>query len=127
MRSALLPCLLSAFIATTAFAAPPQYSPRKDIATGFTYLNSLAVADFNGDGRPDFAVADSVGKNIQIYLNQGGGNFSNPVVTTQSDPTLNNGPIVAGDFDEDGRQDLILSPNGAANGRFIGDPIYYAG
>jgi hypothetical protein len=126
MKSALLPCLLSVFTATTVLAAPPQYSPHKDIATGLTYLNSLGVADFNGDGKPDFVVADWNGKNLQVYLNRGGGNFSDPVITTQSDSTRGEGPLVTGDFDEDGKQDLIVSPLPVGGGA-VGDPIFYSG
>lgn len=127
MRSALLPCLLPVFTAT--LLASPQYSQRKDIATGLTYLNvgCLAIADFNGDAKPDFAVADFRGKNIQVYLNQGNGTFSAPVITQQSDSTLAEGPLVSGDFDEDGKQDLIVSPVGIANGPFVGDAIFYSG
>jgi len=66
MKSVLLPCLLSAFTATTVLAAAPQFSQRKDIATGFKYLDNITVADFNGDGKPDFAVADSRSQNIQL-------------------------------------------------------------
>lgn len=128
MKSVLFPCLLSIF-AANALAAPPQYSPRKDIATGLTDLkpNCLGVADFNSDGRLDFVVADMRGKNIQVYLNQGGGNFSAPVITTQSDPTLAEGPLVVGDFDEDGKKDLIVFPYPIAGGTLVPDTIFYSG
>jgi FG-GAP repeat. len=127
MKSALLPCLLSVFIATTALAAPPQYSQRKDIATSFKYLNSLAVADFNGDGKPDFAIADSGTQNIRIYLDRGGGNFSDPVVTVTPDSKLGGGTVLAGDFDEDGKQDLIVSPNGLVTGTYNTYLLFFSG
>jgi hypothetical protein len=36
---------------------------------------SLAVGDFNGDGRPDFAVSDST-TSMSLFTNTGGGNFT---------------------------------------------------
>ncbi|HEU4636410.1 MAG TPA: FG-GAP-like repeat-containing protein [Edaphobacter sp.] len=67
----------------------------------------MAVADFNGDGVPDFALAQNTGQ-VSVYLNQGNETFSPPITTTIStDPTKTIGSLFAGDFDEDGKQDLI--------------------
>jgi hypothetical protein len=101
-----IPCFLSA-LATASLAATPQYSPRTDIPTGFQRLSGLAVADFNGDGKPDFAVTDGLGKSVVVYLNKGDGSFSSPVSTAlQISNTV--GSIVTGDFNEDGKLDVIV-------------------
>ncbi len=106
MKLKLLPCLFFALI-TTLLAAPPQYTARKDIATNLQRLSGVAVADFNNDGRPDFVVYDANSSALAVYLNQGNGNFSNPIPTTFQASGLS--AIVAGDFDEDGKQDLVVS------------------
>src|SRR5262249_25630934 len=39
---------------------------------------AVAVGDFDGDGRPDLAVANSTSNTVSILLGQGGGTFRAP-------------------------------------------------
>ena len=55
-----------------AISAPPQTSP---LATDPV---SVAVGDFNGDGKQDLAVANYGSNNVSILLGDGAGNFSAP-------------------------------------------------
>jgi hypothetical protein len=93
--------------AVPALAATPQFNPRQDINTGFQHLTGLAVADFNGDGKPDLAVTDNGNKAVVIYLNNGSGSFSTPTFTFIQMSALGPGSIVAGDFNEDGSKILL--------------------
>lgn len=68
----------------------------------------IAVADYDGDGRLDFAVG-SPGR-VQIFLGNGAGTFLPPrQVLFDGDATA----LVAGDLDNDGRDDLVVSGAGA--------------
>ena len=107
MRLIRVVCLLATCV-LPAIASTPQFSPRQDINTNFQHLTGLAVADFNGDGKPDIAVTDNGNKAVVIYLNNGSGSFSTPISTTIQMSALGPGSIVAGDFNEDGKQDLIV-------------------
>jgi hypothetical protein len=73
---------------------------------------SIAVADLNGDGRQDLAVANLVGPNISILLGNGAGGFTSAgtAIATGSGPRT----IVALDYNGDGRTDLALT-NSVAN------------
>jgi hypothetical protein len=66
---------------------------------------SLAVADFNGDAKPDVAVADRAGGRISVALGNGAGAFA-PVALS---PFAALGPasIAPGDFNGDGKTDLF--------------------
>jgi hypothetical protein len=97
-----------ALFAVPALASTPQFNTRQDINTNFQHLTGLAVGDFNGDGKPDIAVTDSAQKHVVVYLNSGNGSFSSPITTTIQMGALGAGAIVAGDFNEDGKQDLIV-------------------
>src|SRR5215469_7668323 len=115
MRSLWVPCVLFALTAA-ATATTPQYSSRQDIVTGFKHLSGLAVADFNGDGLADIAVTDNADKHVVIYLGTKTNTFSAPISTlvqTSSGTSTGLLNLVAGDFNEDGKQDLIVGINGS--------------
>ena len=42
--------------------------------------SGLVVGDFNGDGRPDLAVADAGSDNVMVFLGLGDGTFGSPIV-----------------------------------------------
>ncbi len=73
--------------------------------------NFLAVADFNGDGKPDVAVfnncdASCTGSSVSIFLNTGNGTFSDPNVYESGGVTQR--AIVTGDFNGDGKMDIAV-------------------
>ncbi|HVY94659.1 MAG TPA: FG-GAP-like repeat-containing protein [Bryobacteraceae bacterium] len=108
IRTFLLCCALplAAFAQTVSFSQPVQ------IASGNSAncANCIAVADFNGDGKPDIAVNTMAapGQN-GVLLGNGDGTFR-PIVPL-AQPA--NGSIAAGDFNGDGRVDLLF--NGASS------------
>jgi type II secretory pathway component GspD/PulD (secretin) len=68
--------------------------------------SGIVTADFNGDGFPDLAVADSANNRVLVYLGDGKGNFS---TTPGSFPTGNKPvALVAQDFNNDGQPDLAI-------------------
>jgi len=88
----------------TAAATPPQSNA----------AFSVAVGDFNGDGKEDLAVRNSISPNpetLTILLGNGDGTF-----TAQSNPPFSGGgsntlfeAVLVGDFNGDGKADLVLS------------------
>jgi hypothetical protein len=72
----------------------------------------IATGDFNGDSKPDLAVANAEGHNVSVLMGNGNGTFQ---------PALNidglNGPysLTSGDFNGDGKTDLIVANAGRNN------------
>jgi len=66
---------------------------------------AAAVADFNGDGIPDLALANFGSDIVSVYLGNGDGTFGSP-----RDFAVGSGPlsVVVGDFDGDGSPDLVV-------------------
>lgn len=72
-------------------------------------LSAIVAADFNGDGKLDIAVTDSVNNEVIILLGNGDGTFGPPLtipVGNQPDQ------IIAGDFNNDGKLDLAIANEG---------------
>ncbi len=72
-----------------------------------------AIGDFNGDGRPDYAVPTNTGP-VVILLGSANGTFTNGTTintTSPFEPTS----VVVGDFNGDGKQDLAVL-SGAGTG-----------
>ena len=77
-------------------------APGSPFATG-NFPASIAVADFNLDGKPDMAVAHRLAGHVAIRLGDGLGGFTvAPNVPTDTQAT----DLAAGDFNNDGKTDL---------------------
>lgn len=74
-----------------------------------THLSAMVAGDFNGDGKLDLAVTDSVGNAVIILLGNGNGTFGAPTTI----PVGNNpNAIIAADFNNDGKLDLAVANYG---------------
>lgn len=89
------------FIAVSGATFPAVTDKDTDDGT-----NSVATGDFNADGYPDIAAANSDSNSVDILINNGDGTFKNAV-----NYPLGNGPqdITVGDFNNDGVLDIALA------------------
>jgi hypothetical protein len=85
-----------------------------DYATGREPA-SVAVGDFNGDGKPDLAIANEVDSTISVLLGNGDGTFKPQVVYTtalQFDSAYQYSrpqSLIIGDFNGDHKLDLAIA------------------
>src|SRR5436190_432957 len=75
---------------------------------------SIAIADFNNDGKQDFATANSVSSNVSIRLGDGSGGFT---AATYSEVNVGSTPlsVAVGDVNGDGIQDFVTANDGSDN------------
>jgi hypothetical protein len=90
-------------------AGAVSFTPPTSFATGSSPL-SVAVADFDGDGNRDLAVANAGSNTVSVLLGDGNGGFG---PATGFD-TFGSAPaaVVAEDFDFDGNPDLAVTNRG---------------
>ncbi len=104
--------LLQGTVPLGSFAADTPFAVTND-GTSFQIL-SAAVGDFNGDGIPDIAVlaVNTSGQASQpgLYtlLGNGDGSFQGGF-DSYTAGTLYGARIVAGDFNKDGKQDIVVA------------------
>src|ERR1700750_3436965 len=75
---------------------------------------TITAGDFNGDGRQDVAFANSPDDLVRVFLGDGTGAFSEPPgspINVDREPHQYMQPygLAAGDFNEDGLDDLAVS------------------
>src|SRR5262245_39911674 len=74
---------------------------------------SVAVGDFNGDGRQDLAVANATSSGtVSVLLGKGDGTFQ---LAKNSAAGSLPASVAVGDFDGDGKQDLAVANDSSGN------------
>ena len=73
---------------------------------------SVAIGDFNADGKQDLAVTVGDLNKVSVFLGNGNGTFA---AAAGYSVGTNPGDVEVGDFNSDGKQDLAVSNNGSNN------------
>ena len=100
-----LPLLLGAWTPAPVAGGPLFSAPFLSFNVGIGPI-SVAIADLNGDGRPDMAVANSGSNTVSVLLGNRDGTFG-----TRTDFTAGVGPssVAIADLNGDGRSDLAVA------------------
>jgi hypothetical protein len=128
--------LLTLMACIPACAQTPHFSffARHDIMAAITnatpFLSSLGVADFNGDGIMDMAMADAA-NSARVMLGNGNLQYSTTLYPTPFEPQA----IVIGDFNNDGHPDFAIGTFNAGlavyinngDGTFAAPTVYAVG
>ena len=114
---------VSVFLNTTANGATtPSFAARADITTGALADTNVVIGDFDGDGKPDLAVANASSSVISILTNTTTVGAMTPSFTPKLDLKVasNTQSMVSADFNGDGLPDLaICSLDGVAGGSLV--------
>ena len=109
LRSAALGVAISAL--TTSIAIAASFKGPSTFGTHLAPI-SIAVADFNGDGNLDIAVANRSSNDISVLLGKGNGTFNTQVKYSAGTGGPDPISIAAADVNGDGKPDLIVADFG---------------
>ncbi|MGQ0700411.1 MAG: FG-GAP-like repeat-containing protein [Panacagrimonas sp.] len=99
---------------TAPGAATPSFAPKADFAVGSVPF-FVTAADFNGDGRPDLAVANQFSDTVSVLINNGTLGPATPSFEPKTDFAAGDRPqsIAVADLNGDGRPDLAVANIGS--------------
>ena len=86
---------------------PPDARFRIDSIPVAEHIAAMAVADLNGDGRPDIVFYGDA-KNLTVLYNQGTNGWSDPKSWHIEDGRMDPNALVTGDLNGDGRTGVVL-------------------
>jgi hypothetical protein len=78
------------------------------------------VGDINRDGRTDVVVANTYGAN-ELYLGNAAGGLTRQTTGGLVTGTAASYGVAMGDINNDGRADVVVANNGAANELYLGN------
>jgi hypothetical protein len=97
---------------TAAGASTPSFAAQEIFVTG-NAPESVAVADFNGDGKPDLVLANEKSNTVSVLLNTTTPGASTPSFAAQQTFATGSAPVsvAVADFNGDGKPDLAAANN----------------
>ncbi len=101
---------VSCFLLLLTLIAAVQTTKAQSFSAPMTYSvgdnpNSGTSGDFNGDNKPDLAIANVLNRNVSVLLNKGDGTFNNAV---NYEVDFNPESLATGDLNNDGKLDLAV-------------------
>lgn len=94
----------------------PVFEPESPLAVGVLPY-SVAIADFNGDGKPDVVVSNLNSGTLSVLLNTTAAGTAHISFAPQQTLAAGTHPfaVASADLDGDGRPDLLISGDGAVS------------
>jgi tetratricopeptide (TPR) repeat protein len=109
-----LPQIPVRFVDVTSEAGLSATSAPLPDGDRYFYLGSGACfLDYDGDGKIDLFLADNGVKGMTLYHNLGDGKFEDVTQRSGLDPEIHAISCTAGDYDNDGASDLVVSDGSA--------------
>ena len=108
-----MPAGVAAEPAPSAQGSPVKFAKAVTYSSGGQYAGSIAVADVNGDGRPDLVVANEFGEingdgTVGVLLGNGDGTFQAVAIYDSGGHPVTVAVAVA-DVNGDGKPDLLVA------------------
>jgi hypothetical protein len=104
--------------ATAMISSTPLFLPVVNYDTGGLYTTSVAVADFNGDGRADLAVVNNGNGTVGVLLGNGNGTFQPAIIYGSGSYWAVS--VAVADVNGDHKSDLLVSTLTSSGGAGIG-------